>query len=264
MQSSLETLNIVEEKKQAEVGKDERVTPAEMNGKEPSPGHGPGEMRKVEPGTQKDSTSLSSESSSESEEEEDVGEYRPHHRVPEGTIREEQEECEEEVDQAPGQAAEVVERQDPVPAASVLTRAGASVGTVETVTQEKVAGPQIPAPKSVNEGAVKQDVGEDTEDDEQQKVNGEVAPVDIDVLPQIICCSEVNGRPQRELIARAVSQVEHTCLSSSPVLPGLLQLLRQDSDFDLSREEGGRPCFVDFSALSGHGFWRLYRKWITR
>ncbi|XP_028024486.2 band 4.1-like protein 2 isoform X11 [Balaenoptera acutorostrata] len=190
VKSSLETLNIVEEKKQAEVGKDERVTPAEMNGKEPSPGHGPGEMRKVEPGTQKDSTSLSSESSSESEEEEDVGEYRPHHRVPEGTIREEQEECEEEVDQAPGQAAEVVERQDPVPAASVLTRAGASVGTVETVTQEKVAGPQIPAPKSVNEGAVKQDVGEDTEDDEQQKVNGEVAPVDIDVLPQIICCSE--------------------------------------------------------------------------
>ncbi|XP_059797205.1 band 4.1-like protein 2 isoform X5 [Balaenoptera ricei] len=189
VKSSLETLNIVEEKKQAEVGKDERVTPAEMNGKEPSPGHGPGEMRKVEPGTQKDSTSLSSESSSESEEEEDVGEYRPHHRVPEGTIREEQEECEEEVDQAPGQAAEVVERQDPVPAASVLTRAGASVGTVETVTQEKVAGPQIPAPKSVNEGAVKQDVGEDTED-EQQKVNGEVAPVDIDVLPQIICCSE--------------------------------------------------------------------------
>ncbi|XP_036726773.1 band 4.1-like protein 2 isoform X5 [Balaenoptera musculus] len=189
VKSSLETLNIVEEKKQAEVGKDERVTPAEMNGKEPSPGHGPGEMRKVEPGTQKDSTSLSSESSSESEEEEDVGEYRPHHRVPEGTIREEQEECEEEVDQAPGQAAEVVERQDPVPAASVLTRAGASVGTVETVTQEKVAGPQIPAPKSVNEGAVQQDVGEDTED-EQQKVNGEVAPVDIDVLPQIICCSE--------------------------------------------------------------------------
>ncbi|XP_061063148.1 band 4.1-like protein 2 isoform X5 [Eubalaena glacialis] len=189
VKSSLETLNIVEEKKQAEVGKDERVTPAEMNGKEPSPGHGPGEMRKVEPGTQKDSTSLSSESSSESEEEEDVGEYRPHHRVPEGTIREEQEECEEEVDQAPGQAAEVVERQDPVPAASVLTRAGASVGTVETVTQEKVAGPQIPAQKSVNEGAVKQDVGEDTED-EQQKVNGEVAPVDIDVLPQIICCSE--------------------------------------------------------------------------
>ncbi|XP_010832926.1 PREDICTED: band 4.1-like protein 2 isoform X7 [Bison bison bison] len=106
--SSLETLNVVEEKKQAEVGKDERVIPEEMNGKELSPGRGPGEMRKVEPGTQKDSTSLSSESSSsssESEEEEDVGEYRPHQRVTEGTIREEQEEDEEEVEEAPGQAA---------------------------------------------------------------------------------------------------------------------------------------------------------------
>ncbi|XP_040095151.1 band 4.1-like protein 2 isoform X7 [Oryx dammah] len=106
--SSLETLNVVEEKKQAEVGKDERVIPEEMNGKELSPGRGPGEMRKVEPGMQKDSTSLSSESSSsssESEEEEDVGEYRPHHRVTEGTIREEQEEDEEEVEEAPGQAA---------------------------------------------------------------------------------------------------------------------------------------------------------------
>ncbi|XP_067558203.1 band 4.1-like protein 2 isoform X5 [Pseudorca crassidens] len=190
VKSSLETLNIVEEKKQAEVGKDERVTPAEMNGKEPSPGHGPGEMRKVEPGTQKDPTPLSSESSSESEEEaEDVGEYRPHRRAPEGAIREEQGEYEEEVDEAPGPAAKVVERQDPVPAASAVTQAGASVGTVETVTQEKGAGPQIPAEKSVNEGAVKQDVSEEAED-EQQKVNGDVAPVDIDVLPQIICCSE--------------------------------------------------------------------------
>ncbi|XP_026942378.1 band 4.1-like protein 2 isoform X8 [Sagmatias obliquidens] len=189
-ESSLETLNIVEEKKQAEVGKDERVTPAEMNGKEPSPGHGPGEMRKVEPGTQKDPTPLSSESSSESEEEaEDVGEYRPHRRAPEGAIREEQGEYEEEVDEAPGPAAKVVERQDPVPAASAVTQAGAGVGTVETVTQEKGAGPQIPAEKSVNEGAVKQDVSEEAED-EQQKVNGDVAPVDIDVLPQIICCSE--------------------------------------------------------------------------
>ncbi|XP_033263112.1 band 4.1-like protein 2 isoform X1 [Orcinus orca] len=190
VKSSLETLNIVEEKKQAEVGKDERVTPAEMNGKEPSPGHGPGEMRKVEPGTQKDPTPLSSESSSESEEEaEDVGEYRPHRRAPEGAIREEQGEYEEEVDEAPGPAAKVVERQDPVPAASAVTQAGASVGTVETVTQEKGAGPQIPAEKSVNEGAVKQDVSEEAED-KQQKVNGDVAPVDIDVLPQIICCSE--------------------------------------------------------------------------
>ncbi|XP_010832921.1 PREDICTED: band 4.1-like protein 2 isoform X2 [Bison bison bison] len=192
VKSSLETLNVVEEKKQAEVGKDERVIPEEMNGKELSPGRGPGEMRKVEPGTQKDSTSLSSESSSsssESEEEEDVGEYRPHQRVTEGTIREEQEEDEEEVEEAPGQAAKVVDREDPVPAASPVTHAGASVGPVETVPQEKVVAPQIPAEKSVNEGAVKQDTGEETEE-EPQKVNGEVAHVDTDVLPQIICCSE--------------------------------------------------------------------------
>ncbi|XP_055119995.2 band 4.1-like protein 2 isoform X25 [Symphalangus syndactylus] len=104
--SSHETLNIVEEKKRAEVGKDERVITEEMNGKEISPGSGPGAIRKVEPVTQKDSTSLSSESSSSSSEseEEDVGEYRPHHRVTEGTIREEQE-YEEEVEEEPRLAA---------------------------------------------------------------------------------------------------------------------------------------------------------------
>ncbi|KAM7135127.1 band 4.1-like protein 2 isoform 8-T13 [Molossus nigricans] len=106
--SSHETLNVVEEKKQAEVGKDERVITEEMNGKELSPGSGPGEIRKVEPLTQKDSTSLSSESSSSSEsEEEDVGEYRPHHQVTEGTIKEEQEEYEEEVEEEPGQASQI-------------------------------------------------------------------------------------------------------------------------------------------------------------
>ncbi|XP_047614696.1 band 4.1-like protein 2 isoform X6 [Phacochoerus africanus] len=186
--SSHETLNVVEEKKQAEVGKDERVITEEVNGKALAPGRGPGEMRKVEPGTQKDSTSLSSESSPSSEsEDEDVGEYRSHHQVTEGTIREEQEE-EEEVEEAPGPAAKVVEREDPVPAARPVTHAGASVSTVETVIQENLVAPQIPTEKSVNEG-VKQDVREDPED-EPQKVNGEVSHVDIDVLPQVICCSE--------------------------------------------------------------------------
>ncbi|KAG3290240.1 erythrocyte membrane protein band 4.1 like 2, transcript variant X17 [Ictidomys tridecemlineatus] len=108
VKSSHETLNVVEEKKQAEVGKDERVITEEMNGKEISPGSGPGEIRKVEPVTQKDSTSLSSESSSSSEsEEEDVGEYRPHHHVTEGTLREEQEEYEEETEEEPSGAAKI-------------------------------------------------------------------------------------------------------------------------------------------------------------
>ncbi|XP_074253551.1 band 4.1-like protein 2 isoform X1 [Saimiri boliviensis] len=190
VKSSHETLNIVEEKKRAEVGKDERVITEEMNGKELSPGSGPGEIRKVEPVTQKDSTSLSSESSSSSSEseEEDVGEYRPHHRVTEGTIREEQE-YEEEVEEEPRPAAKVVEREEAVPEASPVTQAGASVITVETLIQENVGAPEIPGEKSVHEGALKQDVGEEAEE-EPQKVNGEVSHVDIDVLPQIICCSE--------------------------------------------------------------------------
>ncbi|XP_058163418.1 band 4.1-like protein 2 isoform X2 [Dasypus novemcinctus] len=192
VKSSHETLNVVEEKKQAEVGKDERVSTEEVNGKELSPGRGPGESCKVEPLTQKDSTSLSSESSSSGneseEEEEDVGEYRPHHRVTEGTIREEQE-SEEETEAEADRAAKVVERQEAVPEASPGRHTGASVITVETVTQENVVAQKIPGEKSVNEGAVKQDMREETEE-EQHKVNGEVSHVDIDVLPQIICCSE--------------------------------------------------------------------------
>nr|KAF6504905.1 erythrocyte membrane protein band 4.1 like 2 [Rousettus aegyptiacus] len=107
--SSHETLNVVEEKKQAEVGKDEKVITEEMNGKEISPGSGPGAIRKAEPLTQKDSTSLSSESSSssESEEEEDMREYRPHLRATEDTIKEEQEEYEEEVEEEAGRAAKI-------------------------------------------------------------------------------------------------------------------------------------------------------------
>uniref|UniRef100_G3TNU1 Erythrocyte membrane protein band 4.1 like 2 n=1 Tax=Loxodonta africana TaxID=9785 RepID=G3TNU1_LOXAF len=189
--SSHETLNVVEEKKQAEVGKDERVITEEMNGKEISPGSGPGEIRKVEPLTQKDSTSLSSESSSSSEsEEEEVGEYRPYHRVTEGTVREEQEEYEEETEEEPGRAAKVVEREEAVPEASPVKQAGANLITIETVIQENVVAQKISGEKSVNEGTVnKQDMREETEE-EQHKVNGEVSHVDIDVLPQIICCSE--------------------------------------------------------------------------
>lgn len=229
MQSSHETLNVVEEKKQAEVGKDERVNTEEMNGKEIPPGSGPGATRKVEPLTQKDSTSLSSESSSSSEsEEEDVGEYRPHHRVAEGTIQEEQEEEEEEVEEERSRAAKVVAREEAVPAASPGRPAGASVSAVETEPRANVVAPQTSAEKSVHEGALEQDTREDTED-KQHKVNGEVSHVDIDVLPQIICCSEVNGSLKRELNSGAISQVENTCLSS-PVLPALLQLLQQDSD----------------------------------
>ncbi|XP_077759071.1 band 4.1-like protein 2 isoform X5 [Canis aureus] len=194
VKSSHETLNVVEEKKQAEVGKDERVIAEELNGKELSPGSGPGATRKVEPVTQKDSTSLSSESSGGSEsEEEDVGEYRPHHRVTPGTIREEQEEEEEEeveVEEGAGRAAQVVEREAPAPQGSPGSQAGASVSAVRAESQESPVAPGSPAEKRVDGGAAKQDGSEDAEDEQQHKVNGEVSPVDLDVLPQIICCSE--------------------------------------------------------------------------
>ncbi|XP_076408697.1 band 4.1-like protein 2 isoform X9 [Peromyscus maniculatus bairdii] len=188
--SSHETLNVVEEKKRAEVGKDERVITEEMNGKELSAGSGPGEIRKVEPVTQKDSTSLSSESSSSSEsEEEDVGEYQPHHRVTEGTIREEQEENDEELEQEAGQAAKVVEREAAVPEAIPDRHAEARLLPVDTEAQEHVGAQKLPGEKSAHGGTVKQDMREETEE-EQHRVNGEVPHVDIDVLPEIICCSE--------------------------------------------------------------------------
>ncbi|XP_006512575.1 band 4.1-like protein 2 isoform X5 [Mus musculus] len=190
VKSSHETLNVVEEKKRAEVGKDESVITEEMNGKEMSPGHGPGETRKVEPVAHKDSTSLSSESSSSSSEsEEDVGEYQPHHRVTEGTIREEQEECDEELEEEPGQGAKVVEREAAVPDAVPDRQAGASVLPVETEAQEHVVAQKLPGEKGAHGGTAEQDPREEAEED-PHRVNGEVPHLDLDGLPEIICCSE--------------------------------------------------------------------------
>uniref|UniRef100_A0A8C6IIV9 Erythrocyte membrane protein band 4.1 like 2 n=1 Tax=Mus spicilegus TaxID=10103 RepID=A0A8C6IIV9_MUSSI len=181
--SSHETLNVVEEKKRAEVGKDESIITEEMNGKEMSPGHGPGETRKVEPVAHKDSTSLSSESSSSSSDsEEDVGEYQPHHRVTEGTIR-------EELEEEPGQGAKVVEREAAVPDAVPDRQAGASVLPVETEAQEHVVAQKLPGEKGAHGGTAEQDPREEAEED-PHRVNGEVPHLDLDGLPEIICCSE--------------------------------------------------------------------------
>uniref|UniRef100_A0A8C6IHN3 Erythrocyte membrane protein band 4.1 like 2 n=1 Tax=Mus spicilegus TaxID=10103 RepID=A0A8C6IHN3_MUSSI len=184
--SSHETLNVVEEKKRAEVGKDESIITEEMNGKEMSPGHGPGETRKVEPVAHKDSTSLSSESSSSSSDsEEDVGEYQPHHRVTEGTIR-------EELEEEPGQGAKVVEREAAVPDAVPDRQAGASVLPVETEAQEHVVAQKLPGEKGAHGGTAEQDPREEAEED-PHRVNGEVPHLDLDGLPEIICCSEIDG-----------------------------------------------------------------------
>ncbi|XP_076784115.1 band 4.1-like protein 2 isoform X8 [Arvicanthis niloticus] len=189
VKSSHETLNVVEEKQQAEVGKDESVITEETNGKEISPGSGPGETRKVEPVAHKDSTSLSSESSSSSSEsEEDMGEYQPHHRVTEGTIREEQE-CDEELEEEPGPGAKVVEREAALPEAIPDRQAGAGALPVETEAQENVVAQKLPGEKGAHGGTAEQDMREEAEED-QHKVNGEVPHLDIDGLPEIICCSE--------------------------------------------------------------------------
>ncbi|XP_027704347.1 band 4.1-like protein 2 isoform X2 [Vombatus ursinus] len=188
VKSSHETLNVVEVKKQAEVGKEERVITEGVNGRDRvPPGSDPGETCKVEPLTHKDSPSLSSENSSSSSsesEEEDVGEYRPHHRVTEGTIREEQEENEEDVEEEKEErASKVVQCVEAVPEASSVKQI-----TVETVVQENVISQKVTGEKSLKEG-YEQDMREETEE-EHHKVNGEVPHVDIDVLPEIICCSE--------------------------------------------------------------------------
>ncbi|XP_072499416.1 band 4.1-like protein 2 isoform X5 [Notamacropus eugenii] len=182
VKSSHETLNVVEVKKQAEVGKEERVITEGVNGRDKVPRSDPGETCKVESLTHKDSPSLSSENSSSSSsesEEEDVGEYRPHHRGTTGTIREEQEESAEEGEEGKGEAAsEVAQHGEAVPGAD----------SVKPITADRAAWEKVCGEKSLKEGD-EQDEREDTEE-EQHPVNGEVSHVGIDVLPEIICCSE--------------------------------------------------------------------------
>uniref|UniRef100_A0A8C0FFA4 Erythrocyte membrane protein band 4.1 like 2 n=1 Tax=Bubo bubo TaxID=30461 RepID=A0A8C0FFA4_BUBBB len=97
--SSHETLDIVEEKKQAEVGIEESLVVDETNKGKMQVATDAGETCKVEHLSKKDSSSLPSDSSSSSSssesEDEEVGEYQPHHRAIEEVIREEQEEEED-------------------------------------------------------------------------------------------------------------------------------------------------------------------------
>ncbi|XP_038622057.1 band 4.1-like protein 2 isoform X14 [Tachyglossus aculeatus] len=192
VKSSHETLIVVEEKQQLEVGQEERGITEEMNGEgKVPPGKEPREARQGEPLIQKDSASLSSESSSSSSsesEEEDVGEYRPHPRVTEGTIREEQEENEEDFKEKEDQTTKVVQSLEAVREVDSVNQTVVHTVPTETVTQENLVSPVIPGEMRLTDG-VKQDTREDTEE-EQHKVNGDVSHVDIDVVPQIICCSE--------------------------------------------------------------------------
>ncbi|NXV56553.1 E41L2 protein, partial [Molothrus ater] len=187
--SSHETLDIVEEKKQAEFGIEETLVVDETNKGKMQVATDAGETCKVEHVSKKDSSSLPSDSSSSSSssesEDEEVGEYHPHHRAIEEVIREEQE---EEEDMKRKEHEENMQHVEAIPEGSKLnvpvehTQVTAEdlvqENTVTVATEEKNLSEQI-----------KQDVGEEKEE-EQLKLNGDVSHVDIDVAPQLICCSE--------------------------------------------------------------------------
>ncbi|NWS00473.1 E41L2 protein, partial [Motacilla alba] len=187
--SSHETLDIVEEKKQAEFGIEETLVVDETNKGKMQVATDAGETCKVEHVSKKDSSSLPSDSSSSSSssesEDEEVGEYHPHHRAVEEVIREEQE---EEEDMKRKEHEENMQHVEAIPEGSKLnvpvvhTQVAAEdlvqENTVTVATEEKNLSEQI-----------KQDVGEEKEE-EQLKLNGDVSHVDIDVAPQLICCSE--------------------------------------------------------------------------
>ncbi|XP_066035280.1 band 4.1-like protein 2 isoform X5 [Chamaea fasciata] len=187
--SSHETLDIVEEKKQAEFGIEETLVVDETNKGKMQVATDAGETCKVEHVSKKDSSSLPSDSSSSSSnsesEDEEMGEYQPHHRAIEEVIREEQE---EEEDMKRKEHEENIQHVEAIPEGSKLnvpvehTQVTAEdlvqENTVTIATEEKNLSEQI-----------KQDLGEEKEE-EQLKLNGDVSHVDIDVAPQLICCSE--------------------------------------------------------------------------
>ncbi|XP_033368674.1 band 4.1-like protein 2 isoform X1 [Parus major] len=187
--SSHETLDIVEEKKQAEFGIEETVVVDETNKGKIQVATDAGETCKVEHVSKKDSSSMPSDSSSSSSssesEDEEMGEYQPHHRAIEDVIREEQEEEEhmkkkehEENTQHVEAVPENSKLNVPVEHTQVTAEDLVQENTVTVATEEKNLSEQI-----------KQDLGEEKEE-EQLKLNGDVSHVDIDVAPQLICCSE--------------------------------------------------------------------------
>ncbi|NWZ27707.1 E41L2 protein, partial [Asarcornis scutulata] len=186
--SSHETLDIVEEKKQAEVGIEETLVVDETDKGKMQVAADAGETCKVEHLSKKDSSSLpsysSSSSSSESEDEE-VGEYQPHHRAIEEVIREEQE---EEEDVKRRELEEKIQHVEDTPQSSKPT---VPVESIQVTAEDSVQENPIIIPteeKNLSE-EIKEDLGEEKEE-EQLKLNGDVSHVDIDVAPEIICCSE--------------------------------------------------------------------------
>ncbi|XP_009317316.1 PREDICTED: band 4.1-like protein 2 isoform X1 [Pygoscelis adeliae] len=187
--SSHETLDIVEEKKQAEVGIEETLVVDETNKGNMQVATDAGETCKVEHLSKKDSSSLPSDSSSSSSssesEDEEVGEYQPHHRAIEEVIREEQEE-EEDVQRKEHEGK--IQHVEASPEGSKLNVPVEHTKVTAEDLVQKNAVTIATEEKNLSE-EIKQDLSEEKEE-EQLKLNGDVSHVDIDVAPQIICCSE--------------------------------------------------------------------------
>ncbi|XP_063166134.1 band 4.1-like protein 2 isoform X6 [Candoia aspera] len=182
--SSHETLDIVE-KKQAEVGIAETVVTDDTNrGKIPFVCGG-GESQKMEHLSKKDSSSLSSSSGS-SESEDEAGEYQPHQQIMQDSIREELEENEtikeEKHDSSAEACVQFSEEVSPIQTAiehEQLTDVLAQTNEASTKTSEKTKL------RKLDDGSLKEEKEED-----QPKLNGEASHIDVDVSPQLICCSE--------------------------------------------------------------------------
>ncbi|KAM4679417.1 band 4.1-like protein 2 isoform 3-T4 [Amazona ochrocephala] len=187
--SSHETLDIVEEKKQAEVGIEEVILIDETNKGKMQVATDAGETCKVEHLSKKNSSSLPSDSSSSSSssesEDEEVGEYQPHHRAIEEVVREEQE---EEEDMKRKEHEEKIQHVEATPESSKLhVPVEHTQVTAEDLVQENAVA--IATEEKILSEEIQQDLGEKREE-EQLKLNGDMSHVDIDVAPQIICCSE--------------------------------------------------------------------------
>uniref|UniRef100_A0A8C8VPB6 Erythrocyte membrane protein band 4.1 like 2 n=1 Tax=Pelusios castaneus TaxID=367368 RepID=A0A8C8VPB6_9SAUR len=183
--SSHETLTVVEEKKQAEVGIEETVVIDEINRGKMQADTDAGETHKVEHLSKKDSSSSSSSDSSSSSESEDelVGEYQPQHRVTEDIIREEQEEN-EGAKKKEERATEIIQSVETLQEGSKLkVTVEHSQVTAKALTQENAVTIKTGEKNVMEEGKRE-------ENEEQLKINGDVSHVDIDVASQIICCSE--------------------------------------------------------------------------
>ncbi|XP_015713974.1 band 4.1-like protein 2 isoform X7 [Coturnix japonica] len=186
--SSHETLDIVEEKKQAEVGIEEALVVDETNKGKIQVATDAGETCEVEQLTKKDSSSLPSDSSSSSSssesEDEEVGEYQPQHRAAEDVIKEQ----EEEEDVKRKEHDEKIRHVEATPEVSQLTIPAECIQLAAEDLVQQNATTILTEEKNLSE-EIKRDLGEEKEE-EQLKLNGDVSHVDIDVSPQIICCSE--------------------------------------------------------------------------